>query len=127
MPQSRTEQELNERLWVKIFPLLPEYHKSPKGGRPRRDDKLAFFGIVYVLRNGSRWQDVPKEYGSPATVWRRFAAWQALGIWQQIWEIVLAELDQAGGIDKSETFADGTFVPAKKGVQKLEKQRLARV
>ena len=127
MPSPKIEQELSERLWEKIYPMLPVYERSPKGGRPRCDDKFAFFGIVFVLRSGCRWQDLPREYGSPTTVWRRFATWQKLEIWQKIWDLVLFEFEKAGGIDKSETIADATFIRAKKGGPKSEIPRLVGV
>jgi len=51
-------------------------------GRPRADDRRTREGILYVLRTGCRWQDLPREYGAAVTVWRRLRAWEAAGVWE---------------------------------------------
>jgi len=115
MPDTRTEQELRDRLWERVRPLLPPQPPQPKGGRPFADDRSCFEGIVYVLRNGVRWRDLPEGYPSPATCWRRHRDWTAAGVWHRVWKLVLAELDRAGKLDTSELVLDGTFIEAKKG------------
>lgn len=72
-------------------------------------------GILWVLRSGARWKDLPKCYPSPTTCWRRLGDWEREGIWLKIWRAFLSELDAAGTLDWSETFMDGTFAVAKKG------------
>ncbi|WP_230950774.1 IS5 family transposase, partial [Xanthomonas translucens] len=66
----------------------------PKGGRPRVDDQSALNGIVYVLRTGIAWEDLPQElgYGSGMTCWRRLRDWQAAGVWHRLHQVLLAEL-----------------------------------
>jgi transposase len=126
MPSVRTEAELLERLWSRVAPLIPPSAAKPKGGRPRHDDRACLAGIVYVLRNGVRWRDLPSEYPSGPTCWRRHAAWTALGIWAEIWSVAVEELDAAGLLGTDELFADATFVPAQKGASKSGKPRLAK-
>lgn len=70
MPTVAKESELLDRLWKRVCPLLPPAKPMPKGGRPRADDRACLEGIVYVLRNGLRWRDVPAEYPSGPTCWR---------------------------------------------------------
>jgi transposase len=72
-------------------------------------------GILYVLITGCRWQDLPREYGAPTTVWRRLKRWGEEGVWEPIWRATLAALDQQGQLDWTMTFLDGSFAPAKKG------------
>ena len=67
---------------------------------------------MYQLRNGVRWRDLPREYGSGPTCWRRHREWTAGGVWEDVWQLVLEELAAAGGVDPSELFADATFVPS---------------
>ena len=62
-------------------------------GRPRADHQRTLEGILYVLRTGCRWQDLPPEYGAPVTVWRRLRAWEVAGVWEQVWRAVLSSLD----------------------------------
>jgi transposase len=126
MPSAAKERDLMNRLWERVRPLLPEAPSRPDGGRPRNDDRKSFEGIVYQLRNGIRWRDMPKEYGSGATCWRRHQEWTAAGVWEEVWQAAVEELDAAGGLDVSELFADATFVPAQKGGPRSGKRRSAR-
>lgn len=104
--------ELRDEQWALIVPLLPP-HKKP--GRPRADDRKTVNGILWVLRSGARWKDLPREFGSPSTCHRRLQEWQDQGVWERIWLTFLGLLDQQGKLDWSQAFLDGSFVPAKKG------------
>ena len=75
MPDARTERELMDRLWDRVRSLLPPSPPQPKGGRPFADDRACFEGIVYLLRNGLRWRQMPACYPSGVTCWRRHKAW----------------------------------------------------
>jgi transposase len=90
---TREKSELTDRQWAKIAPLLPEAKPSPKGGRTRIDNRPVFEGILWVLRAGARWKDLPKQYPSPSTCWRRLHDWEEKGIWLKVWRVFLAELD----------------------------------
>jgi transposase len=106
---------LTDKQWSRIEPLLPKFRKSRKGGRPFLPDRPVFEGILWVLRSGARWKDLPPEYPSAATCWRRLRDWEAQGVWLKLWRAFLAELDERGRLNWEETFADGSFAPAKKG------------
>lgn len=115
MPSAARERDLLDLLWERVAPLLPPRPPRPKGGRPPADDKACFAGIVYMLRNGGRWNDLPECFPSDSTCWRRHRDWTAAGVWDKVWRIVLRELDRHGGIDDSELFLDATFAEARKG------------
>lgn len=115
MPSNRAERELSDRLWGRARPLLPPRPPRPKGGRPPADDRACFDGIVHVPRSGCRWQDLPGHFPSPATCWRRHAAWSRAGVWEAVWRLVLEELDRAGRLDTSELYLDATFVEDRRG------------
>ncbi len=102
--------ELSEEQWEHLEPLLPPPRHR---GRPRADDKT-LNGILYVLRTGCRWQDVPQEYDSPATCWRRLRAWEEDGTWEKIWRKLLALLDGQQKIEWAKAFLDGTKLPSKR-------------
>jgi len=112
---ARTTLYLKEEQWRRIEPLLPENKTGTKGGRPWADNRQVIEGILWVLRSGARWRDLPERYPSPSTCWRRLKYWEELGVWLDIWRAFLAELDERGYLDWEETFADGSFAPAKKG------------
>jgi len=84
-------------------------------GRPRADDRKTLEGILWVLRSGARWQDVPREYGSPTTCWRRLKEWEESGVWETLWRAILSVLEAEQKLDWAQAFLDGSFVPAKKG------------
>lgn len=107
--------ELTDAQWVRISRLIPKPKAKPKGGRPRADDRAVMEGILWVLRTGARWRDMPSQYPAYATCWRRLGEWEAAGVWLSLWRAFLKDLDEAQQLDWSEAFMDGTFAPAKKG------------
>ena len=117
---------LTEEQWKKIEPLLPKPKRSRRGGRKPVSNRRVFEGILWVLRTGARWKDVPREYASPSTCWRRLRDWEEQDVWRDAWRAFLAELDDKGQLDWSEAFADGSFAPAKKGGSQSERPSGAR-
>ena len=111
---------LTEKQWKEIGPLLPKLRSS---GRPWKNNRLVIEGILWILRTGARWKDLPEKYPSPSTCWRRLKLWEEQGVWEKIWRTFIRKLDKQGQIDWSECFMDGTFVSAKKGAQKSGKRR----
>jgi transposase len=107
---------LTDSQWAFIEPLLPPPAHT---GRPRANDRRTIEGIVYILITGCRWQDLPREYGAPTTVWRRLRRWSEEGVWERIWRAALVMLDQHGQLDWTMAFLDGSFAPAKKGGDKV--------
>jgi transposase len=108
--------KLTDEQWEKIEPLLPKFRRSPKGGPRPVDSREVFEGILWVLRSGARWKDLPKEYPSASTCWRRLRDWEEQGVWERVWRVFVGLLDAQGLLDWEETFADGSFAPAKRGV-----------
>ena len=106
---------LSDEQWEKIEPLLP---CDKSGGRPWADNRRVVEGIFWVLKTGARWRDLPKEYPSPSTCWRRLRRWEKRGVWLNVWRAFLSELDQRHKLNWSESFLDGSFAPAKLGMQK---------
>ena len=118
--------KLTNEQWKKIEPLLPKPKKSKRGGRPWADNRTVFEGILWVLRTGAPWADLPKQYPSASTCWRRLKLWEEQDVWLSAWRAFLSELDQRGQLDWSEAFADGSFAPAKKGANASERPKGAK-
>ena len=114
---------LSDEQWAKIEPLLPKVRSR---GRPWADNRRVLEGILWVLKTGARWRDLPKEYPSASTCWRRLRQWEEKDVWLKIWRQFLGELDQRGQLDWSESFLDGSFAPAKKGASASAKPSAAR-
>lgn len=113
----KKNKEINTALWKKIKVVLPTREASNKGGRPRLDDEQALNGILFVLRTGIAWEDLPQElgFGSGMTCWRRLREWQAAGTWHRLHLVLLAELRRAGQLDLSRASVDGASVASPRG------------
>lgn len=108
-----------DELWERIEPLLPVHVPKPWGGRPPVPNRVALSGILFVLRTGIPWEDLPQELGcSGMTCWRRLRDWQQAGVWDQLHRLVLDELGRADKIAWDRAALDASMVPAKKGTQK---------
>ena len=105
---------VNDNLWAIIEPLLPKWTPSSKGGQPRKPDRLCLIGILFVLKTGLPWEDLPAEMncGSGMSCWRRLAEWQANGTWKLIHAVLLQELQNAGKLDWSKCVIDSSSVRA---------------
>jgi transposase len=115
------DQFLSDETWALIEPHLPK--RQPMRGRPWQDDRRTLEGILWVLRTGARWKDLPERYPSPATCWRRLQQWERQGLWLKIWRTFLKRLDARGALEWSEVLMDGSFAPAKKGGSASAKPR----
>lgn len=122
----KTKRVLTDEQWERIAPHLPEHPPSPKGGRPRADDRACLEGILWLLRAGARWQDIPVDLPSGSTCWRRLQEWAAEGVLERIQALLVRELDTLGRVDLSELLADATFIRAKKGDSRSEEPSAAR-
>lgn len=112
---ARRKPFVSDELWEKVSPLLPPEKPGKLGGRPRRNNREVLEGILWVLKTGAPWIDLPQGYPSPATCWRRLVNWEKKGIWLNIWQVFLGALDDKHRLEWKEFFVDGSFSPAKKG------------
>ena len=103
---------LNKTQWSKIQPHLSGRAAT---GRPPADDKRTLEAILFVLTTGCRWRDLPSEYGSYVTAWRRHRRWTQDGTFARIWHMLLFELEFKGKLDLKKCALDGSFVRAKRG------------
>ncbi|UBV44822.1 IS5 family transposase (plasmid) [Deinococcus taeanensis] len=102
-------EEINDEQWIRLEPLLPPLIGL---GRPYLAHRPVISGIIWVLRTGAPWRDVPDRFGQWTTIASRFRRWTAKGIWQAIWTELQRQADQGGQLDWSMHFVDGTIVRA---------------
>jgi len=119
---------LPDELWEVIEPLLPTWTPSPKGGQPRLPDRDVLTGILFVLKTGIPWEDLPCEMGcgSGMTCWRRLRHWQAEGTWDKIHKALLDRLRGADAIDWPRALIDSRFVRAAYGGEATGPSRVDR-
>ena len=98
----------------RIEPYFPLSH-----GVPRVDDRRVISGIIFVIRNGLRWRDAPKDYGPHKTIYNRFIRWSRLGVFNRI----LAELAASGG-KPDQLMIDATHLKAHRTAASLLKKGL---
>lgn len=104
---------VDDDLWTLIEPLLPEWAPSPKGGQPRKPDRLCLTGILFVLKTGIAWEDFPQEMGCCGmTLWNRFNEWREAGVWPRLHRLLLDHLRGADQIDFSRALVDSGTIRA---------------
>jgi transposase len=115
--------DLTDAQWARLEPLLPP--QKPKTGRINKPHRKVINGILWILRTGAPWDDLPRRYGKTKTVSSRYYRWRKAGIWDRIFAELQAQAEQAGELDWTIHFVDSTIVRAhqhaagaKKGTQK---------
>jgi transposase len=108
---------VTDELWNALALYLPEHAPSPKGGRPRVPDRLCLNGILFVLREGIRWQSLPADlgWGSGSTCWRRFREWAAAGVWHKAHCYLVAALGERGLLNLERVVVDSASCRAHAG------------
>lgn len=105
---------LSDAQMRRIEPYFPLSH-----GIPRVDDQRVLSGILFVIRNGLRWRDVPGEYGPHKTIYNRFIRWSRLGVFNRIFSALSAE----GGVPE-QLMIDATHLKAHRTAASLLKKGL---
>lgn len=100
--------EITDQAWTQVAPLLPE-----NGGRGQqwRDHRQVLNGILWKLRTGAPWRDLPERYGPWRTVYARFVRWQEDGTWDRLFAHVQTKSDAVGEV-VWEVSIDSTVVRA---------------
>lgn len=131
-PTATTERDdptiwrVDDDLWTLLEPLLRSDKPRKKPGRPRRDDRAIFDGLIWLARTGAQWSQLPREFGPKSTVHERFTEWIETGALAQAWAVLLQAYDDELGLAWTWQAADGCIVKApfgKKGALARRKPR----
>jgi transposase len=108
-----------DELWNEIEHLFPVHEPSPKGGRPPVGNREVFTCLMFVLKTGIGWRDLPTEMGaSEKTVRRRLNEWTDSGLWAEVFEHLLTQANAKGRLDMAEVLIDGGLIKAPSGGEK---------
>jgi len=102
--------EATDDQWESIHRILPR--RTAKTGRPPSDPRLMLNGILWILRTGAPWRDLPERFGPWQTVYDHFARWRKAGVYDRILEALNIRLDADGEIDWDLWCIDGSSVRA---------------
>ncbi len=101
--------DLTEEQWQRLEPVLPPRKKK---GRRRAEDRRIVNGILWILRTGAPWRDLPERYGSWSTVYSRFYRWRKAGYWDRILAALQQHADTQGELHWQIHFVDSTIIRA---------------
>jgi transposase len=102
--------DLTDQQWQQLRPLLPP--QKPTTGRPAGDHRTIINGILWVLRTGAPWRDLPERYGPWPTVASRFYRWRKDGLWDRLLRLVQQQSNIRGKVNWELHYVDGTMVRA---------------
>jgi transposase len=102
--------------WECIKDLFERPKYLDNRGPKRKDPRPIFEGILWILRTGAQWNELPLKYGPYQTVHRRYQEWVAYGVFEIALRRIAEDMETRGKLSLAECFIDGTFASAKKGV-----------
>ncbi len=118
--------EITDKQWTRLEPIiLQSVCKKDSRGRKPRDPREVLNGILWVLRTGAPWKDLPDRYPPHQTCHRRFQQWTKVGVFRRIIEELAADLQERGGLDISErhSLTAALFRPKKGRCGRKDKTR----
>jgi len=93
---------LSEEQWERIAPLLPGKEGDP--GRSGDDNRMFVEGVLWIVRTGAPWRDLPHCFGNWFSVWKRFRRWVLKGVFERVFK------ELSGEPDFEYALIDGTIV-----------------
>jgi len=112
--------DLKEEQWQLIEPFIPKAINDTLRGRPVKSPRHVLNGILWILRTGAPWMDLPQRYPPYQTCHRWFQRWVEEGVMDTLLKSLAEDLRRRGKIDLSECYLDGSFAGAKKGAYALD-------
>lgn len=110
-----------DELWEKILPILEAFWPSKRTGRHVANWRRMLEGIIFRMRSGCQWEQLPGKYGPKSTVHDWFQRWSSGGVMKQIWEVLVAECNELGAVEWDWQAADGCMGKARFGGKRWAK------
>ena len=86
-------------LWTQAEQVLAEFDPPARFGPDRIDQRQALNGVIYRMRSGVQWNQLPKEFGDDASVHRTFQRWVKRGVISRLWALLVGACDELRGVD----------------------------
>ena len=110
--------EIPDRLWQRIEPILKAFWPKKPTGRRVANWRKMLNGILFRMRSGCQWEQLPERFGPKSTVHDWFQRWVEGGIFEKIWAVLVAECDELGGVQWQWQSADAMLGKARSGGEK---------
>ena len=91
--------EVPDDVWTMVEPILNDWYPAKPKGHRRVDLRRVLNGIIFRLRTGCQWNQLPKQFGDDSTVHRHFQQWCPHGILARIWAVLVESCEELGGVD----------------------------
>jgi putative transposase len=102
-------------LWERIAPILAQLDPPKPRGRPRIDPRAALDAIIFRLRSGCQWNQLPASFPDDSSVHRTFVRWSDRHVFETIWAALIEACEDLDGVEWAWQAADGSMVKARKG------------
>src|SRR3954469_5926812 len=110
--------EVPDELWKRVEPILKRFWPRKATGRPPAHWWRTLNGIIFRMRTGCQWSELPAKYGPKSTVHDWFQRWAQGGVLEKIWAVLVSECDELGGVEWKWQAADGMLGKARVGGEK---------
>ena len=107
--------EVSDELWDIIQSILDELDPPADTGRPRTRQRAALNGIIYQMRSGCQWNQLPEKFGDDSSVHRTMQRWIRKGVFERIWAVLVENCEELGGVNWEWQSADGAMGKARFG------------
>jgi len=107
--------EVDDELWSIIQTILDELDSPARTGRPRTGQREALNGIIYQMRSGVQWNQLPGQFGDDSSVHRTMQRWIDKGVFQRIWAVLIENCEDLDGVNWEWQSADGAMGKARFG------------
>ena len=107
--------QVPDELWSKIKPIIQKCDPPRHTGRRRIDPRAALDAIIFRMRSGCQWNNLPKTYPDDSSVHRTFQRWIQLGLLDRVWAMLVRDCQELGGVDWQWQAADTAMGKARFG------------
>ncbi len=113
--------KVDDVLWLKLAEVLKKHDPPARFGPDRIDQRKALDGVIYRMRSGVQWNQLPSEFGDDASIHRTFQRWVVRGVIGRLWALLVEECEELGGVEWEWQSFDCALGKARHGGIKLDR------